>query len=373
MRSPSLGAITMTAERLQTESTAAATATLRLFDPTATEPPENAEPALRLPEAFEQFVLPRLKMRGAAAGTIKEYWTAIRNWEGRIVYPEVAQITPDHCLSLQESMRQPYSDRASRRQFPEGASAGTINKTGRHLRRIFLSLAKQKKIAEPPEFEIVYGSPVNPPRYVTLDEYVRLYLACEGHPEMRTCPTLEASDVWRTALVLLWFYGIRPSDLYELRWSQVTWTPAHPNPRKPYLNELGWIQYTTEKTGEPIFMPITEPVLRHLKRMRPEEFSAGDKVLPTPNEKNSQPHWQRITSLAGVDVGHQDLRFTCGENWALHGEALSGFVLGHAPQGVTNKHYRDFTPQLLRSLPNFEFPDCFRLPSSAQRQRPLFR
>ena len=359
---------------------------LRLFDPEDSPPPAPPEPHpvwRNLRWAWLTFLKDDWIAEGKKLSTIEQYEQAISHWEHRTLDPvlltEGSQDDPDsqerlvqvlnrEARRLRDSMTLPCSELRSQKTLPHGHAANTINKTWRHLTALFRALSKpgyrnpagKGLIDRPPHMKPVKGPRRTKTEIVPSRDIATLYRSCRGLRKLRGCK-LPTGLVAQGAIVLYHFCGARTFDLVRLTNAAVTWGPRHPDPIIKLRNRWGWLSYTTEKTAEPITIPLSRIVYEHLVRLRREPH---ERLFPLPcSHTGFYRFWGPIFRAAGVKFLWKQLRVTCNNNWrelSTTEPHLGKFVLGHRTGDVNERYYVKQSREMLKVVARYPRLKCFR-------------
>lgn len=154
-------------------------------------------------------------------------------------------------------------------------------------------------------------------RFLQPDELPRFFVALREEPA-------KFRDYFLTAL----FTGARRSNLLTMRWADID------------LGS-GWWRIPMTKSGEPVLVPLVEPVVQVL-RSRLETRNGSEWVFPGSSEsghiEDPTYAWRRVLARAGIeDLRMHDLRRSFGSWQAITGASLPiiGKSLGHRQISTT--------------------------------------
>ena len=207
----------------------------------------------------------------------------------------------------------------------DGYSTATIAKRVIVAKGIFSRAVRWKLLAESPFEHLKAGSQANPSRAMHINRKAILDL-------LPKCPNLE----WQAILGLCRFAGLRcPSELAELRWSDINWETVVMTVRSPK---------TEHHDGKGVRVVPVDPVLQPiLWKLREDSPRSVDRVLPRlASAANLRTGFRRILSRAGVEPWprlFQNLRASCETDWVEDFPAHQvAKWLGHSP-AVAREHY----------------------------------
>lgn len=340
-------------------------AQLALFDPDSlyardgsresADPPADKRLDWTLPQAFEQYVLPRMIERNWAPTTVEDYRRTLKDWTRETGDPAISEINDG---TLEQHARQLQS---------RPLSARTVNKRLSYIEAILRQLGPRTKsqfgitagvLAELPLFERLPETPEADARIATNDELRRILLACDNV----TWPRWQGRTIWRAIFLILAWVGPRRDDaLRHMQREALILSPACPLQRcRQFRSEWGWLRFTPEKTRRRKPHPLVLPISQELHQALTEIDSRDERLIPLPAVTN---HGYLYDVLAGIqrDAGieqpytFQDLRATCSVRWDEAGGFGAGdHVLGHSKRTVNDTYYRAAIPPLLKALPQVE-------------------
>jgi len=225
-------------------------------------------------------------------------------------------------------------------------SPSTCQSTWNHLRTILNFATRVRAIETAPRPE-PFAIPTGEVILFTDEQLTRAYRALESVPDLQV------------SLVLAVNTGMRPVDLFGLRWSDVT------------LGDRPQVEFTAKKTGKRQTIPLGRVTVRQLQRLpgQPGEplllFPARSNPTHTDPEKSRQARRRRKDfkeALAAVslhfDKPYQSLRATCNERLERFREGVGQFVLGHA-NTLNSKSYRNPAQAIRDAIEQLPQPPCF--------------
>lgn len=236
---------------------------------------------------------------------------------------------------------------------------------------------------------------------VELEEVDRLYRAAEAAHWPRLARRIPRKDRygwltpavwWRAWLVLWWTYGLRTQDVVGVRgaetgllWEEITEAPACPLAWVRTRCPTGWLYAfpgkTEETKGEPIVLPLSACVRRHLAVFRP---AAGLRARPDdpprvfPHGRSPNDFYRALREIkraAGVgdDVypsaprklphglqAVRSIRKGCSQNWDDVKDGLGAWVLGHVSPGTNAESYKSVAKDLVAGVEDLPLPPSFR-------------
>jgi integrase len=216
--------------------------------------------------------------------------------------------------------------RVREKKGPRSLAAATVAKRTNIAKAIFAKAKVWKLVTESPFAHMKSGSQVNPDRawYITLQETSSL---------LKACPSTE----WQVIVALARYAGLRcPSEVRELRWSDVDWDRKLLVVRTP--KTAGKAAHAVRKV--PV-SPALQPLLSKLRR----ETSADAEHLVSvvqPASYNLRTRFERIVRRAGLQPWPRlfhNLRASCSTDFAqsLPNHEAARF-LGHSPL-IAAAHY----------------------------------
>lgn len=286
----------------------------------STDGPQTAE-FVPLRAFYESHVFPVIKTEQAPR-SISSDRSALNSWERYTENPDIRDVGRDDLLQLRDGM------------IKAGIGPNRINCVWRELKAMFEfgvpdwisstpAIRRRMKTKLVPEAQKMQRA------IIEADEVNRIWNACThaSYPQDTQFP---APKLFRVALVLFWYYGPRPSDLFALCWDNVD-----------YGKRL--LQFQAQKTGKLQGVPLTDLVIDHLRSIE------GRSRLLFPGF-NSPGCW--ITQRRGKAVNawkngyratwHRDIlpaagiRPNCGPDETIRQAERDGF-----DPTITFKHFRE--------------------------------
>lgn len=218
--------------------------------------------------------------------------------------------------------------------------------------------------------------------FLTDDEVERLYWATYRLPEPKGWSDERSiGALWRCALVLFRNYGFDTQIVFPntnratsiLTWACVYTEHALPPGRVANCpNGDGWLVLRRQKTGRALFLPLEAVSRAHLDAIRPAKVDPDAPVMGLAGGGKPAERFQELCRLAKLaekwDPELQrpapwvlkDLRKTCA---TVHDANLPGaarMVLGHSAGTITERHYANELPVLVRALSTLPQPAAFR-------------
>ncbi|SIS82702.1 site-specific integrase [Neptunomonas antarctica] len=171
-----------------------------------------------------------------------------------------------------------------------------------------------------------------------------------GKPSLPDLDSLEFADHVKPWIMTMYYTGLRPGDLFGLRWDQVNL-------------DFRTIRKTIEKTAhhqpEPRTFPISHPLISILKSWKKQNGNpATGYVFPSArtggrmDKTSMQKPWRKIKDLSGLpsDMDLYTLRHNFASLLILLGADLLTVskLMGHTDIQTTIKHYGHLKPDLAR-------------------------
>lgn len=162
------------------------------------------------------------------------------------------------------------------------------------------------------------------------------------HEEILRMIRLEPSDRNRAVLTVMYYAGIRISEVTHLRWRDIV--VGHPN-----SDFDGYLSVVSGKGDKDRVLSIVEPVISAVQAIRPEGAGDDDFVFRGKNTKAGKPMSRvavhQIVKAAGKRIGRDDvsahwLRHSYATH-ALHAGATIDMIqrdLGHESVGTTGRY-----------------------------------
>jgi integrase len=171
-----------------------------------------------------------------------------------------------------------------------------------------------------------------------------------GKPSLPDLDSLEFADHVKPWIMTMYYTGLRPGDLFGLRWDQVNL-------------DFRTIRKTIEKTAhhqpEPRTFPISHPLISILKSWKKQNGNpATGYVFPSArtggrmDKTSMQKPWRKIKDLSGLpsDMDLYTLRHNFASLLILLGADLLTVskLMGHTDIQTTIKHYGHLKPDMAR-------------------------
>ena len=327
-----------------------------------------------MPTTFESIVKKYLKSGSPAQRTREEYTTTLRKWSrwsGRVPEEKLGR------KEIREFLDWVHEDAVTR----EGTNPGrTANKARSHLRAV-LSWAWENDLVDSlPRFpRIKPQRDVAGRHYLTKAELNALYFATHQmkRPRGWDQPYL-IGRYWRAALVVFFNYGVDTGTVWNtlpfhepIRWRHISWSRHCPDREVKETCQWGWLYYRRVKTGKAFWRPMNRTVRLHLKSLHPEQVDPDECVFQGGGSRPNKV-FRELCTLAKIapkrciESGAEtswvlkDLRKTCATYYDEHLPESSVEILGHAPGGITYRHYAHRAPLAFRAILSLPQPSAFR-------------
>lgn len=265
-------------------------------------------------------------------------WRDDEPWPG----PAIGDVTPG------------LLNQVFQRAAEAGLSAATISSFRSHLRTIFNHAASVGAIEQAPRFPVV-DSHRQAVRIWSDEEIEAIYEALAEH------------KLLQSAFVLACNAGLRPVDLFLLRWDDLT---------EPAGNRPAVLEWTSRKTRKRQAVPLARVTWAHLERIRPMSELAAEPGwlfpgLSSPRcadpEKSREARARnrfmrdllRRLKIRNAAKPWQICRATCNERYESVHEGVGQFILGHSLTGVNARSYREPSALIRRIVLELPQPPCF--------------
>ncbi len=203
-----------------------------------------------------------------------------------------------------------------------GLSAATVNRRLADLRAVMRRAVRWGALVKVPQIDMV-RQPRQVERYLTADEYTRIYKECPPH--------------LKRLVQFLAGTGARLSEATGLTWGQVDLT-----------GERCHVTFADTKSGKGRGVPLPKDVTHMLKKIRPADPAPDDRVflyrrddgelLPFDNPKTA---WRAARGRAGLTwVRIHDLRHYYASRLVRAGVSLYSVqrLLGHSTPSLTQRY-----------------------------------
>jgi integrase len=362
-------------EEIRQEGFSVGSPQLSLFDPEGRIEP-RADEGPSVPEAVDRY----LDASGAAEGTRLSYRTTAKRWEEwsschRCLTPKGARaVTAD---DLRDFLRWVHEQAIA---AGDGNPGRTANKRRTELRAVFRWLVEEaEELPAMPRFpKPVKQISVAGAYYFTDDEMSALYWATYSMRNRQWRDRDRSIGAcWRAALVLFRSFGLDTHCLFRavdrakevLCWKHV-FPPGLPPGRCAKCEcEHGWISWRRQKTGRLLILPLDEILAAHLRSIRPADADPQTPIFGSAGGAKPNIRFRGLIQRARIEPKFdlesgaakpwvlKDLRKTCA---TVHGVELGRMVLGHASGSITEEHYANTVPEVLRAIRAMEHPEAFR-------------
>jgi integrase len=347
---------------------------LWVFDPEPQEP-LSGEAAWTVEQSIEAYIGAKCPNPRTAAGyrTIKRKWG---NWlrNHRCMRPMIPQAVTTGDLEAFLAWVEAEAETAGDRN-PQN----TRNKTRQSLLAVWHWLARQGHISAVVRFpDRVQARTVAGQYFLRRAEISAIYEAAGRLRSPRLWKdSRPLSDLWQAAIVLMYFYGLDTRAIfYEAGKQQLGWQHVF-NERLPpgrvanVACKYGWIRWERQKTGMLLLLPIHPVVRAHLERIRPQRelFERGGAIFGRAGGTDPNERFRQLVAAAGLPAKIdpitsrpvryvlKDLRKTCA---TAYGAERARLILGHTDGTITERHYANRLPEVLRAVKEIRVPRAFR-------------
>lgn len=185
------------------------------------------------------------------------------------------------------------------------------------------------------------------PRRVALDDLSRVYVACQiaTKPTRKPAPPAE---LWRTAIILCYATGLRRSDLFALRCSDVD------------RDELV-LKATAKKTGKSGLFPLPQWAIDHLNRIQGDPGRSGRVFYGFGMQSRYYSEFRRVCEHAGVEpFSWHDIRRTAASEIERVAPGKASVFLQHSARSVTDQSYLNQFEEMREAVDRMRVPVGFR-------------
>lgn len=156
-----------------------------------------------------------------------------------------------------------------------------------------------------------------------------------------------------------------------IRWRHISWGRQCPDREMKETCQWGWLYYRRVKTGKSFWRPMNRTVRLHLKSVCPEQPDP-DALVFRGGSSRPNKRFRQLCELAEIapkrciESGEEsprvlkDLRQTCATSYDEHVPESSVEILGHAPGGITYRHYAHRAPLAFQAILRFSVQDASR-------------
>ena len=308
-------------------------------------PTESDAADLTLREFYEQQLLPDFSHQ--SKNSIKEDRIALNHWDRIVGSVPLAGIGREHVQQLRDGL------------IRRGLSDATINKTWRELKAMLEAARDDDLIAAVPTVGRRMRSRLirkevraRQRELLTETDLDRLWKNCSK----ALYPSRNAPLLWRVVLVLMWTYGPRTLDCFNLEWDDVRWGDR-------------LIQFRAMKTGKLQGLPMTDTVAVWLRKAK--QGTSGRRVFPGFNspgcrltcggvKRGYYLTWrQEISPGDRVLLKHFRQRVVTKYNAQSGAISLGSWIAGHSIPGVSAINYELPTAEIRSAIESMPIPACF--------------
>lgn len=295
----------------------------------------------------------------ATQSTLRTYWRDVMKGEKKRARNTLSNY--ENALSLWER-HAPVVDRPKWKGWPIGlinagvldafilaavqaTSAENVRSRSKHLRVILNHAADHGVIPRAPK-----AGPIpmtnKPAAIFSAEQLASAYGVLKGNGPLQV------------AFVVAVNAGLRPVDLFRLRWVD-------------YDSQARTLNFTSEKTDKPQTIPLAAVTCRHIERLKQWSGVSGymfhsitDPFADDP-ERSRQGRarnrgFKQALSIAGINFAKpwQACRATCNERLESVREGSGQFVLGHGCT-LNSKSYREPSQLIYEAVNSVPQPPCF--------------
>jgi integrase len=278
--------------------------------------------------------LARVARGTMAVGTVDKTRQAIRRWE--------KFTRPERWRGLWRGPSIGFIDSEWLQEFADNVVAkktlqpATLKSTIAHLQMVFRAAVKKGALDEAPTCDAIpmTGSGA----YYTENQVETVYESLSAYPSLQV------------AFVIGCNAGMRPCDLFGLRWQQIDWQDRS-------------VSFVSQKTGKAQIVPLAEVSLNHLRRLGTEgEYIFPEWISPGVKDPRRTYRVRKRNAILhdvneSVGIEHrcpwQACRATCNQRLQMHRYGAGDFVLGHA-QTLNSVSYfapSDLIREAIRTVP----------------------
>lgn len=301
---------------------------------------------------------PATAEKDLSALQVWEKYTRPAEWEGHWPGISIGSITAQY---LQQFVKSALAG---------GLSAGYLGGLINHLSWI-LSIAKERGVLlavprKPPVTQLAASLSIDNDDLTVIYELSGEILVCLG----AICSHLAGQPELRQAFVLACSCGLRPRDLFSLRWNHFAAVSGQPS-----------LRITPEKTkrhGKTIRIPIAQSIWEGLSAYREATAAADDALLfpglvsadaVDPEKSRSARRRNSAIMKAAEAAGFifpdrrrkpwQIARATANERLERHRPGVGEFVLGHMSGSINARHYRQRWSEICAAVNSLPQPPEF--------------
>jgi len=237
-----------------------------------------------------------------------------------------------------------------------GLAAGTIKSWWFCLRGILNEAVRRGAIDKCPRVRLADADPERV-RY-TSARITQIWEQLSNNPKLQVAFALSVSC------------GLRPVDLFLLRWEQIE-----------RGDKCEFVRFTARKTAKQQRLPLHPVISKQLNRLRVFDTELIFDGLTSPASKDPErcrparvrnELMKRALQDALADEGinvfadrspwskpWQIGRLTCNERCERHMPGLGEFILGHASQSLNARSYREPSGMIIDGVLSLDPPECF--------------
>jgi hypothetical protein len=377
---------------------------LKLWLPNAADPSDQEQTDLTVRAAWQSLVEREHRARGLAESTLRDQRTHLRRfeewWSNHRSYNPMLRAVgrtelKDWRIWLQQELSgvDPLKDDIRREEREKiEAKHRNVNKHLATVQQVLAAGYAEGIVPTAHHLKPLECYSVAAKVKLSYEEAGALYRACD----VAKWPAGRRSVVqWRSFVLLDCVYGMRTQELYAhepdhepLRWSNVLFAERCPDNDGEDCWQYGWLRYVPQKQRAKkraaVVLPLSADARRHLDALRGQAGDA-DPVFPWPRcHKSFYAQWDAIRREAAKRIGSarlaeldlKQIRKTC-HTWHKErgGKEIAETVTGHAPRGVSERHYDVPYGRLIEHFRVMAWPEAFADPlprTDAERQRLLF-
>jgi len=291
------------------------------------------------------------RLSDASPQTVDSYETTVTRWELLTGDPPLAEITVETLAKFKTCLQKMRGEKRGTRLSPNSIRRhlrhlqAIIDKAGPpgHRNRDAAGIIPQAPWIKPPREELP------PPRIVSAEHVDWCYQAAIAM-ERPLIPGAKPAAWWRALLVVAWNTGLRRRTLFQMPMTAVQW-----NDRRLVL------QPQRLKSNRFEIVPLNTVALEHLRKIRgPREL-----VFEWPFDLHIfHGDFHRLQDEAGIPrnqhFGLHNIRKTLATMLWEQSPGAAQLALGHASNGVTQRHYVSGFGIVSRALEQIPQPAAFQ-------------